>query len=131
VEFRGRITRIAPSADPNSRVFEVECTIANSDNRLKVGMIAALKIAMQASSPQTALLLPLNAIVRPKNDPQGYAVFVVEEQDGKARARERKVGLGDVTGNSIAVNAGLQGGEKVIVRGATLVVDQQEVRIIP
>ncbi len=130
VEFRGRITRIAPSADPNSRVFEVECTIPNPDNRLKAGMIAALKIAMQASSP-TALLLPLNAIVRPKNDPQGYAVFVVEEQDGKALARERKVGLGDVTGNSIAVNAGLQGGEKVIVRGATLVVDQQEVRIIP
>jgi hypothetical protein len=39
--------------------------------------------------------------------------------------------LGNVVGNSIAVNAGLQGGEKVIVRGATLVVDSQEVRIIP
>jgi multidrug efflux system membrane fusion protein len=61
VDFRGRITRIAPSADPNSRVFEVECTIPNPDNRLKAGMIAALKIAAQASSP-SAMLLPLNAI---------------------------------------------------------------------
>lgn len=130
VEFRGRITRIAPSADPNSRVFEVECTIPNPDNRLKAGMIAALKIAAQASSP-SAMLLPLNAIVRPRNDPKGYAVFVVEELNGKSTARERKINLGDVVGNSIAVSAGLQGGEKVIVRGATLVVDSQEVRIIP
>jgi len=130
VEFRGRLTRIAPSADPNSRVFEVECTIPNPDNRLKAGMIAALKVATQAASPST-LLLPLNAIVRPRSDPKGYAVFVVEEQDSKQIARERKVSLGDVAGNSIAVNAGLQGGEKVIVRGATLVVDSQEVRIIP
>lgn len=130
VDFRGRITRIAPSADPNSRVFEMECTIPNPDNRLKAGMIAALKIAAQASSP-SALLLPLNAIVRPRHDPKGYTVFVVEESNGKSTARERKINLGDVVGNSISVNAGLQGGEKVIVRGATLVVDSQEVRIIP
>ena len=130
VDFRGRITRIAPSADPNSRVFEVECTIPNPDNHLKAGMIAALKIAAQASSP-SAMLLPLNAIVRPRNDPKGYAVFVVEESNGKPTARERKINLGDVVGNSIAVTAGLQGGEKVIVRGATLVVDSQEVRVIP
>ena len=130
VEFRGRLTRIAPSADPNSRVFEVECTIPNPDNRLKAGMIAALKIAAQASSP-SAMLLPLNAIVRPRHDPKGYAVFVVEESNGKPTARERKINLGDVVGNSIAVTAGLQGGEKVIVRGATLVVDSQEVRVIP
>ncbi|NUM76965.1 efflux RND transporter periplasmic adaptor subunit [candidate division KSB1 bacterium] len=130
VGFRGRITRIAPSADPNSRVFEVECTIPNPDNRLKAGMIAALKIAAQASSP-SAMLLPLNAIVRPRHDPKGYAVFVVEESNGKPTARERKINLGDVVGNSISVTAGLQGGEKVIVRGATLVVDSQEVRIIP
>ncbi len=130
VDFRGRLTRIAPSADPNSRVFEVECTIPNPDNRLKAGMIAALKVATQTASP-AAMLLPLNAIVRPRNDPKGYAVFVVEEQNGKSIARERKINLSNVVGNSIAVSAGLLGGEKVIVRGATLVVDSQEVRIIP
>jgi len=130
VDFRGRLTRIAPSADPNSRVFEVECTIANADNRLKAGMIAALKISA-AASPVAAMVLPLNAIVRPRNDRQGYAVFVVEEAEHKAIARERRVQLGDVVGNSIVVSAGLQSGEQVIVRGATLAVDSQEVRIIP
>ena len=35
--LQGRITRISPSADPNSRVFEVEAALPNPDGRLKVG----------------------------------------------------------------------------------------------
>jgi hypothetical protein len=33
-DFQGILTRIAPPADPNNRVFEVECTIPNPGNRL-------------------------------------------------------------------------------------------------
>lgn len=130
-EFRGRITRIAPSADPSSRVFEVECTIPNPDNRFKVGMIATLKLNTQAVSSAPAIVVPLNAIVRPKNDPGGYAVFVVENRDGRDYAKSRTVKLGDVVGNMIAVLDGLNGGEKVIVRGATIVTDSGLVRVIP
>jgi hypothetical protein len=36
-----------------------------------------------------------------------------------------------VSGNLIQVREGLEGGERVIVRGATLAVDSQDVRIIP
>jgi multidrug efflux system membrane fusion protein len=129
-EFRGRITRVAPSADPSSRVFEIECTVPNPDNRLKVGMIAALQVSTSAL-PNPEILVPLNAIVRPVDDPQGYAAFVVEEQGGKQKARMRRVKLGAVSGNAIAVKEGLQGGERLIIRGATIVVDEQEVRIIP
>jgi len=41
------------------------------------------------------------------------------------------VQLGDVVGNAIVVTQGLQGGEQVIVTGATLVTDAQEVRVVP
>ncbi|MGH7496110.1 MAG: efflux RND transporter periplasmic adaptor subunit [bacterium] len=81
-EFRGRITRVAPSADPSSRVFEIECTVPNPENRLKVGMIAALQVSTSAL-PNPEMLVPLNAIIRPVDDPQGYAVFVVEDQNSK------------------------------------------------
>jgi multidrug efflux system membrane fusion protein len=37
----GSITRIAPSADPKSRVFEIEITIPNADGRLKNGETVA------------------------------------------------------------------------------------------
>jgi RND family efflux transporter MFP subunit len=130
VKFPGRITRISASADASSRVFEVECTIPNGEGRLRTGMIATLL----AASPGTSAggtPVPLNAVVRPADDPEGYAVFVVEEKDGRQFAVSRKVELGDVIGNAIEVNQGLAGGERVIVTGATLVLDQQEVRIIP
>jgi len=129
--FHGRITRIAPSADPTSRVFEVEVTIPNPDGRLKTGMIAALQVAVPREVAASAMLVPLNAVVRPPGDPAGYAVYVAEDHNDRVVARLRRVQLGDVAGNMIRVTAGLQGGERVIVRGATLVVDSQDVRVIP
>ena len=127
----GRITRVAPSADPTSRVFEVEVTIPNPDGVLKPGMIASLQVAGAAPSATPPIVVPLNAVVRPAGDSVGYAVFLVEDQGGRSIARLRPVQLGDVAGNMIRVTAGLQGGERVIVRGATLAVDSQAVRVIP
>jgi len=130
--FRGRITRVAPSADATSRVFEVEVTIPNADGGLKSGMIASLEVGGAAVPGGAATaLVPLNAVVRPPGEASGYAVFVVDGASSRPLARLRRVQLGDVTGNMIRVTSGLQGGERVIVRGATLVVDSQDVRIIP
>lgn len=129
--LRGRITRVAPSADPSSRVFEVEVTIPNPDGRLKPGMIASLEVAGAAAQASAAMLVPLNAVVRPPGAASGYAVFVVEDLQGRPTARLRRVELGDVSGNLIRVTAGLSGGEQVVVRGATLATDSQSVRIIP
>jgi multidrug efflux system membrane fusion protein len=131
VVFRGRITRIAPSADASSRVFEVEVTIPNPDGVLRTGMIAALQVAAPSEVASAAMLVPLNAVVRPPGEAAGYAVFTAEDVQGHTVARLRRIQLGDVAGNMIRVTAGLQGGERVIVRGATLAVDSQQVRIIP
>lgn len=125
----GRITRISPSADPNSRVFEVEATLPNPEGRLKVGMLATLRLGNPA--PGTSLLVPLAAVVRPTSDSAGYAVYVVKDSAGHAAARLTRVHLGDVNGNMIAVSGGLAGGEHVIVRGATIVGDGQAVQVIP
>ena len=126
--FRGTISRIAPAADPRSRVFDVEITIANPDQRLKVGMVAALEVEDQlpASAP---VVVPLTAIVRAPNTTNAYAVFVVEQRDGGAVARLRGVQLGQPFGNRIAVTQGLKQGEQIIVTGATLVTDGERVSI--
>jgi RND family efflux transporter MFP subunit len=127
--FRGQITRVAQSADPSSRVFEVEVTIPNPDGQLKSGMIASLQVTSAPAA--TGAFVPLNAVVRPPGQTAGYAVFVVEDRGGRQFARLRPVRLGDIRGDLIEVAAGLQGGERVIVRGSTLAVDSLEVRIIP
>lgn len=130
--FMGRFTRISSTADAASRMFEAEVTIPNPDGQLKSGMIAALQVEHAERAPvRQALLIPLNAVVRPPGAAEGFAVFVVERHDSQDVARLRRVELGDLTGNLIQVASGLQGGERVIVRGATLAVDSQAVRIIP
>ena len=128
VSLQGRITRISPSADANSRVFEVEAALPNPQGRLKVGMLATLRLANETADP--ALLVPLAAIVRPVGDTAGYAAYVVAESSSTATARLRRVRLGEVSGNLIAVREGLQAGERVVVRGATIVTDGQAVEII-
>jgi RND family efflux transporter MFP subunit len=127
-QFRGSITRIAPAADPRSRVFDVEVTLANPDRRLKVGMVAALEIEDQtpASAP---VVVPLTAIVRAPNTTDAYAVFVIEQRDGGTVARLRAIQLGQPFGNAIAVTQGLKQGEQIIVHGATLVTDGERVRV--
>ncbi len=126
--LKGRITQISSSADPTSRVFEVEATLPNPEGRLRVGMLATLRLPGGASDP--SLLVPLDAVVRPADDSTGYAVYVVEE-GSPPRVRLRRVRLGEVSGNRIAVRDGLRSGERVVVRGATIVTDGQTVRIIP
>lgn len=129
VPLEGRITRISPSADPNSRVFEVEASLPNPDGRMKVGMLATLELG--GAAPDSGVAVPLAAIVRPGGDSAGYAVYVVRDSAGTAVAGLRRVELGDVRGNRIAVREGLAPGERVIVRGATIVAAGQPVRIIP
>ncbi|HEY7481247.1 MAG TPA: efflux RND transporter periplasmic adaptor subunit [Gemmatimonadales bacterium] len=126
--LQGRITRISPSADPNSRVFEVEAALPNPDGRMKVGMLATLRLGDGA--PDAGVFVPLASVVRPAGDSTGYAVYVVADS-AQPRAKLRRVTLGDVSGNQIAVREGLAQGERVIVRGATIVGDGQTVRVMP
>ena len=125
----GRITRISPSADPSSRVFEVEATLPNPEGRLRVGMLATLRVPGQGRGD--ALYVPLAAVVRPAGDSSGYGVFVARDSAGRSTARLQRVRLGEVSGNRIAVREGLDAGARVIVRGATIVADGQPIQIIP
>lgn len=128
--FAGSVTRIAPAADAQTRLFEVEITVPNPRNRLKIGMIASLNVPVEA--PQaSSLVVPLTAVIRPKDDPTSYAVYVVEQTGSDAFARLRKVQVGEVYGNLIAVTDGVQRGERVISSGTMLLNDGDHIRLVP
>lgn len=129
--FNGRITSVSPTADPQSRVFDVEITIPNSDGRLRPGMIGT--VALGAPPVQTArpLIVPLSAVVKSAVDSDKYALMVVERQGDVEIARLRQVELGDVMGNGVAVTGGVASGERVVVTGASLLNDNDPVRVIP
>jgi RND family efflux transporter MFP subunit len=131
--FAGRVTAIAPAADPQSRVFDVEVTIPNRDGRLRPGMIGTVALNQRASAATALsrpLAVPLTAVVRAERGATEFAVFVVERHNGADVARVRHVELGEVMGNAIAVTKGISPGDRIVVSGATLVADGEEVKVI-
>lgn len=128
--FEGKITSISPSADPMNRVFEVEISVPNDARRLRAGMIVSLEMATSKTTPLRPAI-PLNAIVRPRNDPSGYAVFVIERQGNAAIATLRIVQPGNILGNQVAIQKGLKEGEEIVTAGAPLLIDGEKVKIIP
>jgi RND family efflux transporter MFP subunit len=132
--FAGRVTAISPSADPQSRVFDIEVSIPNTDGRLRPGMIGAVEIGSDAAASTLEIgapAIPLTAVVRSEQQPDAYAVFVVDGSGDHAIVHTRPVTLGGVQGNLVAVTKGLEAGERVVVMGATLVKDGESVRVIP
>ena len=132
-EFRGHISRISPSADQNSRAFEIEVTIPNPDGLLKPGMIASLN-ASEGAVAMTQLpplpIVPLTAITHAPERPDAYAVMVMEEREGKHIARLRPVTLGESVGNAIVIKSGLQAGELVVTTGASQIADGEQVLVV-
>jgi len=129
-EFQGIVTAVSPSADPKSRVFEVEITVLNPDAQLKDGMIATVRLGAMAAE-KAVPVVPLNAIVRPPGESQGYMVYVLEERDGKPVARGRKVTVGKMFGSKLAIAEGLSVGDMIVTTGATVAYDGAPVDVIP
>jgi RND family efflux transporter MFP subunit len=127
-EFRGRVTQIDAAADLRVRVYDVEVTIPNPEDTLRTGMVASLGIRDAAPGISKSAIVPLRAVVR--GDAGGYAVFVIDNRDGRTFARRRPITIGDVSGNTVAVRSGLRAGETVIVTGNTLVLDGEQVRVM-
>jgi RND family efflux transporter MFP subunit len=129
--FKGAITKVGAVADPNSRVFDIEATIPNPDARLRVGMIATIHLPAGLLAKST-LVVPTRAIVRPPDDPKGYAVYVAEKDtDGKLVARLKKVEIGPVVGDQVSVESGLDAGAQVVVRGADVVFNGAGINVVP
>jgi multidrug efflux system membrane fusion protein len=127
--FNGHVTSVSPSADPKSRVYSVEVTIPNGDNRLKAGMIASITVR---SGPEGKMVdvVPLTAVVRSLTRTNGFSVFIPEGNTDAVKVRAQEVELGATYGNRIAVEQGLKAGDRVVTYGATMIKDGETVRVI-
>ena len=126
---RGKITAIAPAADAVSRVFPVEVTVPNPKGLVRAGAVATVEISAEGLAGAPVTSVPLSAVVRGPGG-AGYAVYVVEGGKGAAVARLRKVQVGDITGNGVAVLAGVGAGDPVVISGATLLADGSPVEVL-
>jgi RND family efflux transporter MFP subunit len=125
-----RVTRVAPAADSKGRVFSIEAELPNPDGALRPGSVISVRLP-EITPASAAASVPLSAIVRAPADPRGFAVFVLEGDEPRGVAHLAVVKLGEVLGNAVTVESGLDLGQRVVTVGSTLIRDGSEAVVIP
>jgi RND family efflux transporter MFP subunit len=102
--FAGKVTRIVPAADPNTRTFLVKIELP-SDSNLRSGLFGR---AYLSRGERDALMVPRNAVV---DRGMLKAVYVVGPDQ---TASLRYVSVGDVMGDRLEVLSGLNLNETIV-----------------
>jgi HlyD family secretion protein len=118
----GQITRTAGALDTSTRTLRAEIDVPNSDDRLRPGMYAYVKI-VEVEHPNV-LVVPASAVLTEKN--RTFCSCVAE---GKIVRKDVIVGLRDKDEMEIA--SGLQGDEWVVAVNSLAYVDGEEVDVKP
>jgi len=119
-KFTGRIMRIAPTLDAQTRNGMVEIEIPNRGGTLKGEMFARLMLNL--ASTRETLLIPRDALIYRGDQP---GVFTIEEE--KAKYVPLETGL--TSEDKVEVLKGLKEGEVVVTRGSNLLKDGDRVRV--
>jgi membrane fusion protein (multidrug efflux system) len=101
------------SVDAGNRAVRFRAVVAGLGETLRPGTF--VDVTAITSQPREAVMVPLAALRR---SPSGQHVFVIAEEDGKLRARERSVETSAVQGSDVAVEKGLDGGELIAASGS-------------
>lgn len=130
--FVGRVARVAPVFDPQTRTAEMEIEIPNPGFRLKPGMYA--RVDLTTDSRQNALTVPTNAVVALEGR---TGVFVAGAAPQAASsppagggdaapsltAKFQPVETGIRDGEQVEITSGLDDRARVVTTGATALKD--------
>lgn len=119
--FTGRVMRISPLLDAQTRNGIVEIEIPNRDGALKGEMFARVELDLGGSRETT--LLPRDALVYRGDQP---GVYVIESEKAKFIALE----TGLTQEDKVELISGLKVGDTIITRGSNLIKDGDRVRIM-
>lgn len=120
--FQGKVTLIYPTIDPQSHTFTVEVSVPNSDQRLRPGMFARVKMNFGTNDRP---LVSDKAVLKQTGSNDRY-VFV--EHEGKAIYT--LVELGTRLADKYEIVSGLSAGDRVIIEGNTGLIDGAAVVVV-
>lgn len=115
--FRGAVSAVNPQIDPSNRNVSVRGTIPNTNERLRPGMFAQVKLILPVEDKVIAI--PSTSI---SYAPYGDSVFVIETMKNPKGeeykgVRQQIVKLGRRIGEQIAILGGLKPGDEVVTSG--------------
>jgi RND family efflux transporter MFP subunit len=121
-ETTGRVVRISPLLDPQTRTAEVEIEIPNPTGRLKGEMFA--RVDLNLTLQREAIFVPREALVYRSAEP---GVFIVDADV----AQFQPVRMGATDGDRIEALEGLEPGQIIVTRGANLLQSGDRIQLPP
>lgn len=118
--FTGQVDELAAMANPMTGTFSVEVAVTPNQKRLLSGMIGQAKIP--AATSLRLLRIPVDAMVQ--GDGQYVEVFVLD--DGKAR--QHRLQVYKMEGESLLIREGLEPTDTVITSGVGYLTNGQRVQ---
>lgn len=111
--FEGRVETLLPQLDPGSRTQQARIVLENEDGLLAPGMFAQISLAPVDGAEH--VLVPADAVIGSGDDTR---VIVMDEEGA---FRPVAVQVGQSSGGTTEILAGLEGGERVVASGQFLI----------
>ncbi len=123
--FKGHIKRVNPMVNAGDRSGRILAEVANPDGLLRGGLYAHGQVLVEERP--SALVLPREALLAWNLEREAASVLVVEGGDV---VRSRPVTTGFVEDGLVEIRKGLEGAERVVIRGGFNVREGERVRIV-
>lgn len=120
-EFEAKVNKIALSANPKTRSFDVEIVVDNSENILKPGTF--VEVFLRTINEEDILVVDRISIIK---DSAKEFVFVTDGQ----KAYKKVITTGMETGDKVEVTAGVMVNNKLVIEGQTLLKDGDKIKIV-
>ncbi len=129
----GVLRALSPKGNEVTKLFKGEVVIENRDLLLRAGVTCRVRFAAEMTESP---IVPLDAIVEVEGEVgSSFVVVVADLDDGTSeskvsRASLRRVTLGQRIGSGVSIVSGLDFGERIVVKGAQSLSDNQPVRML-
>ncbi len=120
-QYRGRVTRISPFLNPDTRSADVEIEIANEREELRPGMFA--RVAIESGQPQLSLAIPRSALLTRGTE---KGVFLLSPD---LVTHYQPIQIGRIQGEYVEVLGGLEPGTRVVTSGAQKLNEGDKVKL--
>jgi RND family efflux transporter MFP subunit len=124
--FPGKVARINPTIDPQSRSFDVEAHIPNQDHRLKHGGFAKAEVIVGASDH--AITVPLEAVSRFAGVTKVFKVVEGVAQEVEIATGTQGEGWIEAVGSLQAGDVVVTSGQSKLANGTKVVVRQPDTK---
>lgn len=122
--FPGKVTDLAPAADPTNGLYTVEIRIAPQGKRFAPGLFAEVDITPSQSRAYT--IVPIESIV----EGNGKSAFVFALQADATSVKKLPVQIAFMEGNQVVIASGLENVREVVTAGAPYLTEKKKVKKI-